>query len=185
MKNSFLRVTTVVFAIWLGLAAGSANAVMSLSGWVGSNVTGYNTTFSNNAVINNVSGATFSDIFSFSVPADSSGNGAANAISLSGTDNVLFDSFELWEGGTMLSSGEANGTTSLLSFVNGAVPGNYELVVGGHKINQNISGSYAGNVSVFAGTTPISAVPEPEIYAMMLAGLGLLAFSARRRNNNV
>ena len=38
----------------------------------------------------------------------------------------------------------------------------------------------------FTGTmTPISidvaAVPEPETYAMMLAGLGLLAFSARRR----
>ena len=27
----------------------------------------------------------------------------------------------------------------------------------------------------------LSAVPEPETYAMMLAGLGLLGFAARRR----
>lgn len=29
--------------------------------------------------------------------------------------------------------------------------------------------------------TSMSAVPEPETYAMMLAGLGLLGFAARRR----
>ena len=29
--------------------------------------------------------------------------------------------------------------------------------------------------------TSITAVPEPETYAMMLAGLGLLGFAARRR----
>lgn len=29
----------------------------------------------------------------------------------------------------------------------------------------------------------VTAVPEPEIYAMMLAGLGILAFAARRRNS--
>jgi hypothetical protein len=37
-------------------------------------------------------------------------------------------------------------------------------------------GSYLDNVSVMA------AVPEPETYAMMLLGLGLLGFVARRKN---
>lgn len=33
--------------------------------------------------------------------------------------------------------------------------------------------------------TPVAAVPEPETYAMMLAGLGLLGFTARRKKNLV
>ena len=35
----------------------------------------------------------------------------------------------------------------------------------------------------FTNTTSTPAIPEPETYAMMLAGLGLLAFVARRRKN--
>ena len=31
--------------------------------------------------------------------------------------------------------------------------------------------------------TPVSAVPEPETYAMLLVGLGLIGFSARRRKD--
>ena len=33
------------------------------------------------------------------------------------------------------------------------------------------------------GATPVSAVPEPETYAMMLAGLGLMGTIVRRRKN--
>jgi len=40
-----------------------------------------------------------------------------------------------------------------------------------------------GNYS--AKYTPTSPVPEPETYAMLLAGLGLIGFSARRRKDNV
>ena len=35
--------------------------------------------------------------------------------------------------------------------------------------------------SGFFYNTPVAAVPEPETYAMLLAGLGLLGFAARRR----
>jgi len=41
-----------------------------------------------------------------------------------------------------------------------------------------LSGS-AGDMYTFEST--VSAVPEPETYAMMLAGLGMLGFVARRR----
>ena len=30
---------------------------------------------------------------------------------------------------------------------------------------------------------PVGAVPEPETYAMLLAGLGMMGFVARRRKN--
>jgi len=34
---------------------------------------------------------------------------------------------------------------------------------------------------MFTGTLPVAAVPEPETYAMLLGGLGLMGFIARRR----
>jgi hypothetical protein len=40
----------------------------------------------------------------------------------------------------------------------------------------SMAGSYSGTLNI-----SVSAVPEPETYAMMLAGLGLLGFVARRR----
>jgi hypothetical protein len=43
-----------------------------------------------------------------------------------------------------------------------------------------ISGIANTNAS-YAGTLNVLAVPEPETYAMMLGGLGLLGFMARRR----
>jgi len=49
----------------------------------------------------------------------------------------------------------------------------------------SVAATYAGfNNSTHAGPTldiSVSAVPEPETYAMLLAGLGLIGFAARRR----
>jgi hypothetical protein len=38
---------------------------------------------------------------------------------------------------------------------------------------------------VFGEPTTIAVVPEPETYAMLLAGLGLLGFITRRKKRNV
>jgi hypothetical protein len=51
--------------------------------------------------------------------------------------------------------------------------GNYILEITGNVIG-SAGGSYSGTLSVIA-------VPEPQAYALMLAGLGLLGFVARRR----
>lgn len=49
---------------------------------------------------------------------------------------------------------------------------------------QGIGGGYCGSEDCSAKYTPIvTAVPEPENYAMLLAGLGLLGFTVRRRMN--
>lgn len=47
---------------------------------------------------------------------------------------------------------------------------------------QGITGGYSAKYVPLP--EPVSAVPEPETYAMMLAGLALLGFSARRRRNS-
>jgi hypothetical protein len=44
----------------------------------------------------------------------------------------------------------------------------------------NTEGKHVGRLI----SLPLSPVPEPETYAMLLAGLGLVGFSARRRNEN-
>ena len=51
-------------------------------------------------------------------------------------------------------------------------PGSYTLTLSG--TNSPAGASYGGNLAV-------SAVPEPETYAMLLAGLGGLGFVVRRR----
>jgi len=57
---------------------------------------------------------------------------------------------------------------------------NMYVHVQGIQINK-----YCNSGDCSAKYTPVvSAVPEPETYAMLLAGLGLIGFSARRRKNN-
>ncbi len=53
----------------------------------------------------------------------------------------------------------------------------YELIVTGDYSGSSEFGSYAGNIA-------ISPIPEPETYAMLLVGLGLIGFAARRRKHN-
>ena len=170
-RISFLRTMAAGLTMWLGLSAGVANAVTGITPFAGSATTGYNAIFGNTSV-----GNPFSDIFTFSIPVGASGNGGSNVISLSSSGNVIFSLFSLAEAGFGTVFGATGGTSSSLSFANGGVPGSYTLTVAGSKTSL-ASGSYAGNVT-------ISPVPEPETYAMILAGLGLLGFAARRRKTN-
>ncbi len=68
-------------------------------------------------------------------------------------------------GGSKASFGYFDGSTSSAS---------YALHIAGTSIGP---ATYSGEVAV------ASAVPEPETYGMMLAGLGLMGFVARRRKS--
>ena len=57
-------------------------------------------------------------------------------------------------------------------------PGSYTLTLTG--TNSAAMGSYGGNIAVSVAPP----VPEPETYALLLAGLGALGFVARRRKAN-
>ena len=81
-----------------------------------------------------------------------------------------------------LYSGAANTPALGSSFVN-LVPsaalaaGSYELRISGVSLASN--GYYSGHMTL--ASTTMAPIPEPETYAMMLAGLGLMGFVARRR----
>jgi len=95
---------------------------------------------------------------------------------------------------TSLSSGW--GTTTFLFAEDGKVNlggNNYksfitEEILGAGKYTFSIaatainSGTYTGAFTV-GRVAEVTPVPEPETYAMFLAGLGLLGFASRRRNS--
>ncbi len=88
----------------------------------------------------------------------------SNADGLVGTadDTVLASAFSVGNSAMALSWGATGG-------------GNYYLSVGGVA-----KGTEGG---IYNGAISVTAVPEPETYAMMLAGLVAVGFLARRRQN--
>jgi PEP-CTERM motif len=181
MRSTFSRMAVVALTLWLGFAAGAANATTTFSVWTGSDIAGWTASFGNTSV-----GNAFNDLIAFSLPGLSSTGSAivsSNTVRVGHISiaNVSLNLFDLLSSGVIVAS--ATGAPSnTLNFVfgPGPVPGNYDLNIAGVKINHSLPGGYNGIITI----DPILPVPEPKTYAMLLAGLGLVGFSARRRMNN-
>jgi hypothetical protein len=182
MKNVFSGMA-VALTMWVGVVTGAANAeVVSLSDWTGSATTGYTATFGRSGLV-----TSFIDTYNFSLPLDSSGNFTANVDGFNGKGAIVFSRFYLVEASlgpiawgplrtplSSLNDGNGNGVSG------GPVPGNYTLYVGSN-------GPWSpGSPQTYHydGSIVISPVPEPATYAMILTGLGVIGFSARRKMNN-
>ncbi|AEI99960.1 PEP motif putative anchor domain protein [Nitrosomonas sp. Is79A3] len=72
------------------------------------------------------------------------------------------------------------GTVMLTAFSGNNVTVPFGILPDG-QYHLDISGNLGAEASFGQYSVAISAVPEPETYAMLLAGLGLVGFSARRR----
>jgi hypothetical protein len=123
---------------------------------------------------------TFSDTYYFSIPALSNAASNVSAISFDDTTGVDFTLFSLYKVGsaTAAATGSLNELSGLWSLSGTNLSsGDYFFKVEG-TITTNDFAIYSGNVTV-------SAVPEAETYAMLLAGLGLVGVIARRRKSVV
>ena len=176
MKNSFLKMSVIALTFWLGLVAGSANAVTEIT-LSGSATTGYA------GVFGQVVSGVFNNTYSFMMPSDASGNGASNTISLANDGSFSYSAFNLYSDITLLAKVATGVISSIgtwdfatLSFANLSAPATYYL---------NVMGSTSARPAAYAGNINISPVPEPEVYTMMLVGLGLIGYSVRRRNQNI
>jgi len=131
-------------------------------------------------------GESFTDTFLFTLTPDwagwAAGSAAVGITNMSGTlmPNVDITNIEFF----VVDGPDRNPLPT--TFNDGAITfypnsslmaGSYGFTVTGTVAANVPAGSYAGNLSV----TP---VPEPATYAMLGVGIGLLAFTARRKTNN-
>jgi PEP-CTERM motif len=140
-------------------------------------------------------GTTFYDDFIFTIP-DGSANSVTTSINLDSILGLTDLRARLYTGsthqtgpvvpGTLIENWGAtvnysptvSATTVVLNPVS-LLAGTYTLQIKGTVAGLS-GGSYAGVLNI-ANPVP---VPEPETYAMLLAGLGLMGFMSRRKNVN-
>ncbi|MFC5512768.1 FxDxF family PEP-CTERM protein [Massilia jejuensis] len=125
------------------------------------------------------SGNTFADRFTFTVTGTIGQNLDAIVASISRDRNIGLDITGLWlfnGNDTLLSQGTSlqSGATDVWSVAGGNLSaGDYYIRVNGTIVSDDGAS--------FGGAMMLVPVPEPEAYGMMLGGLGILGFLARRR----
>jgi hypothetical protein len=121
-------------------------------------------------------GPTFSDTFTFSIAESSLATGSITSSAI-GPQDVDFTSIMLMSGAITLATFTNLGTDAQEFFALSPTllaPGNYSLMVVGTQTPG--AASYAGNLAVMP-----APVPEPQTYALVLAGLTAMVFITRRR----
>jgi len=160
-----------------GMVSGNINTAADINGL---NLTwGNNWTFLADSS-NGASGTLMGLAFTVTATPGTSGSWTLTGTDTNGTSPLNFptsldfavglkasNEYALWGFDNAIVSGGANSGTFSIVFTNngGQIPNLSHLIVFGREA---------------AGGT-IAAIPEPETYAMLLAGLGLVGFAARRK----
>ncbi|NRR32504.1 PEP-CTERM sorting domain-containing protein [Oxalobacteraceae bacterium] len=123
----------------------------------------------------------FIDSYTFTLSGSNDMSGLMTSLISAPNAGLTITAFKLMSGVTTVLSGSQditnfNALDQAWSFDSGMSPiaaGSYTLQVHGYVASPN-GGSYSGNLA-------IAPVPEPEAFAMLLAGLGIVACVGRRR----
>ncbi|MCV2366681.1 choice-of-anchor A family protein [Roseateles oligotrophus] len=159
------------------LATGTANGTVE-SKWGGLYLTGNNTA---DVQVFDVAGGQLGNLFLQNVKqgAQVLVNVHGNAVTFSGGQD---GQLEALRGSVLFNLVDAT-SVNIATFTYGTILATKANVIGtGHIEGSIIGNSISAQVEI--GHEPfrnISAVPEPETYALMLAGLGVVTFMARRR----
>ena len=124
-----------------------------------------------------VVGTTFIDIFSFTLGLAATVDSTSAALGA-----LTFGSYALWGAGTDTIAG--NFDDLLVGGAALGAPGTLSFAVAAGSYYYKATGIASAPGAAYSLASAITPVPEPETYAMMLAGLGALGFLARRRRND-
>jgi hypothetical protein len=154
---------------------------------VGDGVGGFNAHFGDTFAASTV-GSTFSDVFTFNIstPFDAAASVTSSYLNTPQTKDLLITGFSLYryDPGTMAILGTAiagvnetgfgsHPTDSWSLSAYGLSSGYYAL-----QVNGQVLGAGGG---AFGGDLTVSPVPEPQSWAMLLAGMGMLGMATRRK----
>lgn len=122
----------------------------------------------------------FIDNYTFTLTASNDLSALMTSLIAAPNTGLTITGFNLLSGANVLLAGHQDTTNfSVLDQAwafDSVLPlaaGSYTLQVTGYVADAD-GGSYSGNIA-------IAAVPEPEAFALLLAGLGIVGFAARRR----
>ncbi|MFZ6750079.1 FxDxF family PEP-CTERM protein [Undibacterium sp. Ren11W] len=128
----------------------------------------------------------FSDTFSFSFGGTSDLSFSLISFPKTAKKDISGLSFELFHdiaGKNSQSMGFFGQPNTLVIGSSSALDHDFLKVAAGNYHVDIKGNAYGIGGGTYAGSMTVSAVPEPETYAMMLAGLGLIAVVSRRRKN--
>ena len=128
------------------------------------------------ATVTGSPGSFFDEFANFTISTLSSVSGSAKTYSLDLGEDITGLTVEVWRGihpesGTLFASFSGENATNVIGDL---TPGQYHLDISGNLGSSSDTGQYSVELQALP-------VPEPETYAMLLAGLGLVGFYTHRR----